>query len=284
MRTGRAFAGIWPSPVRRALAALASAALVLAGTGPVYATDSPVAEPSGPPVAEQTWTMNIYKEAAIRWQNPDPRACTAAAALSMLNLIAYSTREILPLHGGALPYVDFYWQPTTSFASQETVLAYERANDTLLPGEPGSDPHGWRNALNYYGWGSAEAGVYRDRSFGTFTSAAYYAVRALARTNKPVGILAWYGGHAEFITGYVATGSDPRVADDFQVQAVYVTDPYQADGTRNLLVSYSMWRNGPIEFRFAQYWQNESPYRDPIDGQVGNREWYGKWVIEEPTR
>ncbi len=32
-----------------------------------------------------------------------------------------------------------------------SILAFERSHDTLRSTSAGSDAHGWRNALNYYG-------------------------------------------------------------------------------------------------------------------------------------
>ena len=122
----------------------------------------------------------------------------------------------------------------------------------------------------------------RTASIETFEDAAWRVVADLARTRKPVGILAWSGSHAQFVTGYVATGADPRVSDNFRVDAVYVTDPWEPDGIRNELVPYATWRNGPLDVRFAPYWQKDYTGRDPIDGQVGHVEWRGKYVIEEP--
>ncbi len=232
--------------------------------------------------APQTWTMNLYRGDAVRWQNPDWRACTAAATMSMLNLIAYSTEETMPVMAGYAPATNLHWTVDTSFGRQEDILTFERDHMTTGRWADGTDPHGWRNALNWYGWGSLRAGVYQDRSIATFEDAAWRVVADLARTRKPVGILAWSGSHAQFVTGYVATGADPRVSDNFRVDAVYVTDPWEPDGIRNELVPYATWRNGPLDVRFAPYWQKDYTGRDPIDGQVGHVEWRGKYVIEEP--
>ena len=44
------------------------------------------------------------------------------------------------------------WQPTRSGSVRDRILAWERSHDTMTVGS-GTDPHGWRNALNYFGWG-----------------------------------------------------------------------------------------------------------------------------------
>jgi hypothetical protein len=192
----------------------------------------------------------------------------------MLNTIAYD--------GSASAFV---WSATTSYSTQESILAYERAHMTMLPSSAGSDPHGWRNALNYYGWGSVNAGVYRDASYGSFDAAARAAVSAMARTHKPVGILAHAGGHAEFVTGYVVTGADPKTGSmAFSISSVDLTDPLRSDGRRDTSITLAQWRSGGTWVRFSAYKETDSPYTDPIDGRVGRSEWYGKWVILEPVR
>ena len=221
-----------------------------------------------------TWTFNLYDPRAERWQDPDLTACTAASLQSMLNTVAFTGSDPTLL-----------WQPNNSYAKQESILAYERAHMTMRKSSAGSDPHGWRNALNYYGWGSIDAGVYRDAAYGSFDGAAKAAVSAIALTHKPVGILAHSGGHAEFITGYQVTGADPATGSSaFTVVSVDLTDPLRSDGHRDTTVTYAQWRSGGAWVRFSQYLQTDSPYVDPIDGQVGRTEWYGKWVIVEPVK
>ena len=224
--------------------------------------------------AATTWSLDLYNSRAERWQDPDYAACTAASTESMLNTIAYD--------GSASAFV---WSATTSYSTQESILAYERAHMTMLPSSAGSDPHGWRNALNYYGWGSVNAGVYRDASYGSFDAAARAAVSAMARTHKPVGILAHAGGHAEFVTGYVVTGADPKTGSmAFSISSVDLTDPLRSDGRRDTSITLAQWRSGGTWVRFSAYKETDSPYTDPIDGRVGRSEWYGKWVILEPVR
>jgi hypothetical protein len=228
--------------------------------------------PSAPPL--ETWTLDLYDPRAERYQDPDRTACTAAATVSMLNTVSYS--------GSAAGLV---WQPTTSYSTQEEILAYERANMTMLTSSAGTDPHGWRNALNYYGWGSINAGVYRDSAYASFDAAAKAAVSALARYHKPVGILAMYGVHSQFITGYEVTGDDPATgSSNFSIVGVDLTDPYQIAGHLDTWVTYGDWLSGGPRLRFSQYLQDDSPYRDPVDGRIGHDEWYGNWVIIDPVK
>jgi hypothetical protein len=225
-------------------------------------------------VAPSTWTFDLYNAAAERYQDPDMTACTAASTESMLNTIAATGS------GSGL-----VWRPTTSYSTEESILAYERAHMTMLTTSAGSDPNGWRNALNYFGWGSIDAGIYRDVAYGSFDAAARATVLALAATHKPVGILGHAGGHAQFVTGYRVTGADPATGSSaFAVVGVYLTDPLRSNGHRDTFISYSSWRSGGTWVRFSAYTQTDSPYVDPIDGRVGRSEWYGKWVLIDPVR
>jgi hypothetical protein len=154
---------------------------------------------------------------------------------------------------------------------------------TMLMSSAGSDPHGWRNALNYYGYGSLEAGVYADQAFDSYTAAAKAAIIALAQTGKPVGILGWAGRHAQILNGFVVSGADPATGSTaFTIQTIYITDPLASDGYRNYGITSATWQSGNSQIAFVPYHETDSPYTDPIDGQVGKTEWYGKWVIIAP--
>jgi hypothetical protein len=226
-----------------------------------------------PPDGLATSTLDLYDVRADRWQDPDLTACTAASTESMLNTIFYAATA-----PGLL------WHPTTSYLTQETILAFERANMTMLGTSAGSDPHGWRNALNYFGWGSLTSAAYRDSSYSSFDAAAKAAVSALARYHKPVGILSRGGHHAQVLTGYEVTGDDPGTGSlNFAIVGVDLTDPYQSAGYRDTWVNLSDWRSGSFSIQFSPYLETDSPYQDPIDGQIGTSEWYQKWVIIEPV-
>jgi hypothetical protein len=274
-----------PRPLAPLTGLLLALVFVLASAPPALA-EPPALEAAAPDYSTpgQTWTFNMFHSSVVRYQNPDWTACTAAAALSMLNLIAleYDEVEALPRHG-VLPQTPFKWQIDTSYPMQQRILRYERANMTMGSGYPGSDPHGWRNALNYFGWGSIDAGVYRDTGYPSFDAAARATVTAIARHGRPVGILGWFGGHAQYVTGYTVQGEDPRVGSHWSIVGVYITDPWQADQMRNEFLTYKTWKSGPLYQRFSPYYQNESWIKDPLEGTIGYREWWRRFVIIEPT-
>ena len=246
--------------------------------------------------AATTWSRNLYVASAFLYQDPYANACTAAAAMIMLNTIAARGT------GGD----GFAWTPSRVKLDPDpanrqdmlSILAFERANDTLRSASHGSDPHGWRNALNAFGWGQdamtdPARRVYDDREYRTFGGAVRAAVKSIARYSMPVGILGWAGGHAQVMTGYVVTGADPRVSDAFTVQAVYLTDPLRQNRTVNRRISLKALRSGPLRTRFQAYRETDSPFDDPwtagtlrssVAPARGPSEWYHRWVIIRPIR
>ena len=144
----------------------------------------------------------------------------------MLNMVALVSDEDAPAPPrSSLVHPSFRWQFDTTFGMEEGILRYERDNMTMPLSSRGADPNGWRNALNYFGWGSMGAGVYRVSAYASFDAAAKSAVRSIARDHKPVGVLAWGGVHAQYVTGYEVRGEDPRVGDNYTVLGVFLTDP-----------------------------------------------------------
>ncbi len=249
-----------------------------------------------PARAATTWTRNVYSSGAIVYQDPYFTACTAAAVMTMLNTIAQR-------HAGA---AGFGWTPYRVRNSPDpavkrdmtSILSFERSHDTLHPASAGSDAHGWRNALNYYGWGLAAMTnparmVYDDRAYGSFDSAVKAGVRAIARFGMPVGMLGWAGGHAQILTGYVVVGEDPAVSNLFTVKSVYLSDPLRGDRILNLRIGLASLRTGNLHYRFQSYRETDSPYRDPykagslrasVAPSRGPSEWYRRWVLVVPIR
>jgi hypothetical protein len=131
-----------------------------------------------------TYYFNVFDGRAIRYQNPDQTACTSTSTIVMLNTMFYASAATgAASTRGSASAATFVWKPTVSYNMQKSILRWERGHMTMLLSTPGSDVHGWRNALNYFGWGSITAGVYADYSYKTFTEAALAAVRALAMTS-----------------------------------------------------------------------------------------------------
>ena len=231
--------------------------------------------------------MNTFVATGFRYQDPNWAACTATSVRSMLNFI--SKRSV----GGQ----GFVWVPTNSSTVRDRILAWERKHDTMAGGD-GSDPHGWRNALNYYGWGAgamvAGARVYDDFSFSSYSSAMKAAVRALVATGKPVGMLGWRGAHAQMITGYYGLVGNPFAQDatgkytnTFTVGGFYLSDPLRRSSAVNRAISYTgLAHTLTYKWRFQRYYETDSKYDDPYTPgyRVSKAEWYSRFVLILPVR
>jgi len=256
-------------------------------------TPEPSAEPSptaGPtptpaPTIPSPSRLNLYRSAGFRYQNPNYSACTATAVMNTLNFISIAGR------GGP----GFRWNRSLSSRKRDAILRWSRAHHTMRGGR-GTDMHGWRNALNYYGWGSGAlrsgSRVYEDYSFTSYSSAMKAAVRAMISTRKPVAMAAWAGRHAVLVTGYYGLSGDPfarnsagKYANTFTVGGFYLSDPLAQAGRRNAKVSYARLRgSGNLNIRFRTYRETDSPYDDRYTPgfRVSRSEWYGKWVLILP--
>jgi hypothetical protein len=262
-------------PVRAASAALILVAAI-AGAAPsaAQAVDYPAA-------------LTLFVPDGFRYQDPNPYACTSVSTMAMLNWIA------LRGSGGS----GFRWTVTRVAATSDAMLAWERTHDTLQGGN-GSDPHGWRNALNYYGWGSAaqEYGrrVYEDYAFNTYDGAVKASVRALIRTGKAVGVIGWAGRHAQMIVGYYGLVGDPFAKDAaglytnaFTVGGFHIVDPLASQKMVNVKISYVTFKvSSNLKLRFQPYLATDSPYDDAYTPGIrpSRDEWYGKFVTVLPMR
>jgi hypothetical protein len=235
--------------------------------------------------AKATYTYNLFDRRAVRYQNPDLTACTAAMTQSMLNTIYYTSNQPLTAPTAVqAAQPTLRWTATLSAVAQRNILHFERTHMTMSLATLGSDVHGWRNALNFYGWGSVDAGVYKDYSYKYYDQAVKATVHLIAMSNEPVGILSEFGSHAVMATGYTVTGADPRTGSmDFKVLGVYLTDPLRERRVTNHYFTYQEWKTGPPLVQFFPFEQVDSVFKDPIDGQVGKREWWRKYVIVGPA-
>jgi hypothetical protein len=254
-------------------------------------TPSPVPAPAPAPAPALTpgspIRLNLYRSAGFRYQNPNYSACTATSVMDMLNFVSLGGQ------GG----LDFRWSRSLSTTKRNAILRWERAHHTMRGGS-GTDMHGWRNALNYYGWGTgalrAGSRVYDDFAFTSYGSAMKAAVRAMISTRKPVAMAAWAGRHAVMITGYYALSGDPFAMDDagkyldtFTVGGYYLSDPLAQAGRRNARISDARLRASTnANLRFRPYRETDSPYDDRYTPgwRTSRSEWYGKWVLILPLR
>ncbi len=231
-----------------------------------------------PPPPDQAYALNLYSS-LVRYQNPDMTACVATATMIMLNEVTAKG------HRGE----GFRWTPSTSLTRQRAIIRWARVRDTLEPGPGGTDPNGWRNALNWYGWGTYKdpaAMTYQVFAYPTYNEAVRAAVTAMARYHRPVGMLGWAGGHAQVLHGYAAFGQDPATSASFTVQALYLTDPLKRDRLRNVRITATKLASGSLKYRFRKYRQKDSPKDDPYTPGIfaADSAWYGRYVIVAPVR
>jgi hypothetical protein len=281
------------------LASLLAAGLSMVALPGLAAAADPLAVPTPEPSPTHTpspklaptplvaHSMNLFTATGFRFQDPNWAACTSTSVRTMLNLVAMRGSR-----GDG-----FIWRPTNAGVVRDRILAWERSHDTMTGGY-GSDPHGWRNALNYYGWGvtalRSGARVYEDVSYSSFDGAMKDAVRALAMTRKPVGLLAWRGGHAQMVTGYYGLIGNPFAKDAtgkytnaFSVGGFYMTDPLRSSNTVNRAQSYAALRyTTNYRLRFQRYYETDSLLDDPYTTgfRVSKLEWYGRFVLVLPVR
>lgn len=252
------------------------------------ATPDPTPAPTPTPVPKPPPSLNLFRSGGFRFQDPNYTACTAASVVDMLNFIRLTNS------GNA----GFAWRLGRSSAIVASILWWERGHDTMRSASRGSDPHGWRNALNYFGWGPSALlvgrRVYEDVAFGSYEAAIKTAVRQLVLTRKPVGMLGWRGAHAQMITGYYGLRGDPfaknasgQYTNTFAVDGVYITDPMISARLVNRAVGYyTLAHTRNYELLFQRYRQADSPYDDRYTPgtKSGKAEWYGRWVLIVPVR
>jgi hypothetical protein len=248
---------------------------------------TPAPDPTPSPSPATPSSLDLYVSSGFRYQDPNYSACTSTSAQTMLNYIRAKGT------GGR----GFRWVRTVSGATRDAMLRWERNHDTLAGGR-GSDPHGWRNALNFYGWGvgalTTAGRVYEDVAYSSYAQAIKASVRAIIATRKPVGILGWRGNHAQVITGYYGLVGDPfatdstgRYTDAFGVGGLYLSDTLSASRMRHIRVSYyNLQYTTNYRLRFRPYLETDSKLDDPYT--VGWRravgEWYRRYVVILPIR
>jgi hypothetical protein len=240
-----------------------------------------------PTQAASPGSLYLFQPAGFTFQDPNMYACTATSVQDMLNFTA--------LNG--LGGTGFVWRLDNNPGTRDAILAWERRNHTLQGGN-GSDPHGWRNALNAWGWGRTAMyhgnKVYEDYAFSSYDNAVKHAVRSMIAYRKPVGVLAWAGKHAQMIVGYYGLVGNPfardsagRYTNAFTVAGFYLADPLRSQNIVNARIPYSTWKTtSNLKLRFRPYTETDSPYDDPYTPGVrpSRDEWYGRFVIIAPAR
>ena len=161
---------------------------------------SPTATPvPAPPPVPQPFALNLYQEGdfvpqyTFEW-------CVAASIQMMHNLIDDT---------GAGTWADRGQQ------GQLWEMARARSSNSFN----GANPLGWAQVLN-----EAGMGPYSVVSVADYQGALQTAARAIAETDRPVGLVMWRGRHVWVMSGFESLG-DPGQFAQFPVTGIRVQDP-----------------------------------------------------------
>ena len=201
-----------PGPAPTPTATLASTAVSSASPGATSkptATPAPTATPKPEPFA-----MDLYEKGDFVGEYVDTW-CVPAAMQTAINIMS----------AGA--------DTSKAFQTRLYKLAY-----SLEPGNTGgADATGWPEGLTKLGYGNFELDVR-----GSINAAAWTVARAIRLTNRPGGLVVWYGWHSWVVSGFKAT-ADPALTNDFTVTGLYIEDVWY-----NRLSSIWGYSNPPDTF------------------------------------
>ena len=160
------------------------------------ATASPtVAVSLGPTPTPGPFSMDLYKQGDFVGELNDTW-CIPAAMQTSMNIMNV-------------------W-PDTTYDTQAKLfnLAYSIAGGTY----GGADPAGWAAALTQLGYGKFQVG-----SRAKMDDAVKTVVKQIRKTQRPAGLLVWYGWHSWVVSGFTAT-ADPLVDASFTVLSLRIED------------------------------------------------------------
>lgn len=158
--------------------------------------DAPAVSAAEEDAVKGSFSMNLYRPGNFVTQYTK-EWCVAAALQIMLNVTGKLDDRSMK-------------KQTQLF---DTALKLSRNHGRM------TTERGWAATLNKLG-----VGPYEVRSTKTRAQAIHMAAEAIRRTNRPVGLLTWWGAHSWVMHGFTAT-ADPRTAP-FEVTSVYVSDPW----------------------------------------------------------
>jgi putative peptidoglycan lipid II flippase len=82
----------------------------------------------------------------------------------------------------------------------------------------GSDPDGWAEGLGVLGYGR-----FQVDTRATMAEAIQVVVKQVRITQRPAGLIVWYGWHSWVVSGFTAT-ADPAVTDAYTVLSLRIED------------------------------------------------------------
>jgi hypothetical protein len=108
---------------------------------------------------------------------------------------------------------------TGADTSQETQAKLFDLGNSIAESRNGSpDPEGWAGGLQQLGYGNYQVGA-----TSTMTAAVKVVVKQIQLTNRPAGLLVWYGWHSWVVSGFTAS-ADPALTDNYTVLSLRIED------------------------------------------------------------
>jgi putative peptidoglycan lipid II flippase len=193
---------------------------------PIASHDVPPLPSSAPPTPERgaagthspspsrasgPFSMDLYQKGDFVGEDRDTW-CVPAAMQTSINIMSTGS------------------DTTKAFQARLFNLAY-----SLEPGNTGgADAAGWPEGLAKLGFGP-----FKIDQRTTMVDAVNAVAKAIRLTNRPGGLVVWYGWHSWVISGFQAT-ADPAATDGYTVTGLYVEDVWY-----NRLSSIWGWSNPP---------------------------------------
>jgi putative peptidoglycan lipid II flippase len=118
-----------------------------------------------------------------------------------------------------------------------------------------AEPEGWAMGLTQLGYGNYKVGA-QD----TMAAAVHLVVKQIRLTNRPAGLIVWYGWHSWVVSGFITT-ADPAMTDNFTVKSLWIEDvwynrlssiwgysspPDTSVPFKDLPIDYKIWHQGKI--------------------------------------
>jgi hypothetical protein len=173
---------------------------------PQWTPSPPPASVPTPPPVPQAFGLNLYQEGDfVRQYTFD--WCVAASIQIMHNLIDDT---------GTGAWADRVQQGEL----------WEMARARSFNSFNGANPLGWAQVLTEVGMGP-----YAVVSIADYDEALRTAARAIAETDRPVGLVMWRGRHVWVMSGFESLG-DPAQFPEFLVTGIRVQDPLYPYGSK----------------------------------------------------
>jgi len=163
-------------------------------TSPSPASPTPAASPTPTPTLGP-FSMDLYKPGDFVGELKDSW-CVPAAMQTSMNIM------------------DVYPDVTEDTQAKLYDLAYSIAGGTY----GGADPVGWATGLQQLGYGKYQVGAKAKMA-----DVIHLVAKQIRTTQRPAGLLVWYGWHSWVVSGFTAT-ADPALTDAYTVTSLRIED------------------------------------------------------------